>query len=305
MKGLFKFQNNDFRNFYNFLISKNKDFILTQSNSSITITYENKTYPFFTENRNMKKVFSIVKKIKKYIDQNETKFKQDKTECIYNSCNYYFDFYKSEKIFSIDISSCYISIARNIGMISKELFQECFNLKKNERLMVMGMLAYNPSIFVYRNGKESDCYRKNSKKNPNYELKNDYSENFFRLVYETDKIFLELEKKLKNDFAFFWVDCVVFKGEHNIKKVCDFLNNFNLKYKIERIYELEIENSNSYKIFKAKKYCKEKKKLIYKNYTLSPFCTFEKQNSNEIFKAIKNGDTKKIKKIFFEKSKQN
>lgn len=299
-KGFFKFKNNDYENLFNFLINKKKSFQIIQSNTSLTIVGDGFSYPFFTENRDMKKVFTVVKKIKTYINENSTKFTQDKSNCVYNSCNHSFFRYENEKVYAIDISSCYITIARNIGMISEELFKECFNLKKVERLMVMGMLAYNPSIFVYKDGIEIDCYRKNSAKNPKYEKKNDYSENFFKLVYETDKIFLELEKKLGHDFAFYWVDCVVFKKEENLKLVTDFLDSNNLMYKIENVTEIKKISENSYTVFKCKKIKHNTNDIEEKIYTLSPFSVFEKQKRNEIFKAIKNGDTKSIKKIFFE-----
>jgi hypothetical protein len=169
--------------------------------------------------------------------------------------------------------------------------------------MVMGMLAYNPTVFVYKEGVEVDCYRQNNKeRNKEYRDKEDYSQNFFKLVHETDKVLTDISKILGSDFCFFWVDCVVFKHEHNVTIVTRYFERLGFSFKSERVFSMEIQKEAYFTKYFVNKFSSKKRKIATKEYTFSPYSSFEKRIRSEVFKAMKSGDMSKVEKIFFEKT---
>ena len=94
-----------------------------------------------------------------------------------------------------------MTVLFNSGKISKDIFDKISNLEKKERLICLGLLAYEPCFFEYENG-----ILKASPAPP----KNEFSDCFFYCVKQVSDVMKQCVAFLEKDFAFFWVDGIFF-----------------------------------------------------------------------------------------------
>lgn len=290
-------------------IEEGRTFTLVTSQSSADIKDHNNPTAkhFYTCSKSGFKLIHTRNRVKKHILENVPRgtLSARNQDCLYNYSSQRFTLYNDkEKIYGVDVSACYISIAYNVGMISKEIYNEAMNLDKDLRLKLMGLLAYKPQVFIYENGILKKAFiRKGGDFDYKYEdgvivkFENediDFSEHFFYLVKKTDEIFLQLMKKLEYDSVFFWVDCIFFRGMHNIKIVQDFLKSKKLKSKCFRCFNFEKNRLDDHDYFRYTKYSPEKD---IKEYNVSILNSHEKQRKNEILTAILNNDFRKFVEI--------
>lgn len=140
----------------------------------------------------------------------------------------------ADKIYQIDIKSCYASILKNHKLISEETFNSICKLSKENRLAAIGMLASKKNIFHF------------DEKGAVIEHiihKSDTSDYFFFCVQETFKIMDECKYILGDDFLFIWVDAIYFIGDMQkaLQVVDYFKNEHNLESSIHELNEFEVE----------------------------------------------------------------
>lgn len=140
----------------------------------------------------------------------------------------------ADKIYQIDIKSCYASILRNNNLISAETYKHICKLSKENRLAAMGMLASKKNIFQFDNTGEVVSHTVK---------KSEYSDYFFFCVQETYRIMDECKVILGDDFLFIWVDAIYFSG--NTEKAQSVINYFkeehNLESSVNILYQFEVE----------------------------------------------------------------
>jgi len=134
---------------FDFLVSNNKAFQIKLSNSSISIYYSGnkihsgKNLPMY--------IFGIAKSIKKEALQRAEKI-QDIKNVEYFGLSNEITFEQKidlEYIYSLDITSAYLNILYRDNLISKKNYLNVLNMKKPERLAVIGMLAYRPFVYNF------------------------------------------------------------------------------------------------------------------------------------------------------------
>ena len=110
-----------------------------------------------------------------------------------------------DRVVNIDLKSAYLNVLKNEGLISIDLFDSINKLKKVERLVTLGMLAYEPELFIYEKGLLID-YQK---------IRNEYSKYFFYCVKRVSEIIQNIKFLLGDCFIFSWVDGFYFLEIHN------------------------------------------------------------------------------------------
>ncbi len=190
-----------------------------------------------------KRFFAAYQKIKSnlngmpiYINDNYIRY--------YNTGFIHDNFY-ADKIFQVDINSCYASILQNNGLITKETYQYLNTLPKDERLSSVGMMASKKNIFEFDN----------KGKIIKHEVqKSLYSDYFFYCVQETFKIMQECKNLLGNDYLFSWVDAIYFTNENNKDIVMNFFRDkFKLNSSFHELIEFEVEMREQFYRLRYKK----------------------------------------------------
>lgn len=152
----------------------------------------------------------------------------------FNSNNLYAD-----KIYQIDIKSCYASILRNAELISLDTFDYIGQLSKENRLAAIGMLASKKNIFDFDETGEPISHSI---------VQSEYSDYFFYCVQETFKIMNDCKEVLGDAFLFIWVDAIYFNG--NVNKAREVMSYFkdshNLDSSVNELYEFEVELRKDY-----------------------------------------------------------
>lgn len=143
---------------------------------------------------------------------------------------------KGADYYAIDITKAYWYTAYKECFITGDLFKEGLKNKysKTARLISLGALATKPLITDFDNGTHKNVEV--------FELET--ATIFYRCAEVVNDLMHLIKFGLKDDFTFFWVDCVYFKGFSNIKKVEAILNNFGYMCSIEKIKFLDINQKD-------------------------------------------------------------
>lgn len=170
----------------------------------------------------------------------------------YYQTNFKYTSLYADKIYSIDIKSCYASILKNSKLITDKTYDFISKLSKENRLAAIGMLASKKNIFKFDDtGNVSDHTIDKSK----------YSDYFFYCVQETYRIMNECKMILGEDFLFIWVDAIYFSG--NVEKAQEVMKYFkddhNLESSVNVLWEFEVELR---KDFYRLRYIKDGKKTF-------------------------------------------
>jgi len=151
----------------------------------------------------------------------------------YHNTGFIYDKFYADKIYQIDIKSCYASILRNSKLISPETYEYLATLPKAERLSSIGAMASRKTRFIFNETGRIEKYEK---------IKSTMSDFFFYCVQETFKIMTEAAVILGKDYLFTWVDAIYFTGETNKRKVYDyFINEHKLDASFSILEEFEVE----------------------------------------------------------------
>ena len=164
-----------------------------------------------------------------------------------------------KKIREIDIEKAYWNAAKELQIISTELYEEGLGngLSKIELLACLGVLAKD------QRSRDFDGY--NYSKSTIINDSKDTKHLWDAISFFVDKAMKECAEAIGDDFYFYWTDAIFFKDTpKNAKKIHDVLAKHNLKGK-----ELEIEyilnNKKEQKVFAYTKENKSHAKIPIKD----------------------------------------
>jgi hypothetical protein len=145
--------------------------------------------------------------------------------------------YKTHWIYNIDIKGAYASCLMNNGLITPKTYDYLLNLKKDERLPAVGMLAKSHIKYFYEGGSCVDVKP----------FRAETSELFFYLIQEIDVIMREIKWILGDYFIYYWVDGVFFSEftpQSKIDEVLRYLDSINYRYTFEMVYNFDYKNED-------------------------------------------------------------
>lgn len=132
-------------------------------------------------------------------------------------------------IFELDLSAAFWQSARELKIISEEIYQKGLHEKisKKARLLSLGNLAKTILESEF-NGKEFS---------PVQIISNKLTEGcFFGCAQRTSEIMLICKMILGADYLFFWCDAIFFKpGINNVQKLAEYLQEINYPFKVQKI----------------------------------------------------------------------
>lgn len=227
---------------FGFLCATKRDFIIRKSRYSdiIKLTDSEKAKNVtYSDSKTNFKVFHLVKKIKKEITEGQ--FLQDIKKEVrgsdfrYNSINSRFGSFCVPSAVNVDLNSAYLTALNKHGIISDLLSEEINELPKEERLKCLGLLAYEPQCFEFRNGEPYGHFTQ----------KNEFKEVFFYAVKKVSDVMDKSITLLGDKYIFFWVDGVYFlECGDNKKEVLDLFNSEGFCSSSENLTNLVYNNQN-------------------------------------------------------------
>lgn len=229
-------------------------FVLKKINSTFTLECE---YFGNSSSRASQKLtgkeLAFIKKVKKYIRDNDIDLKFLEKNYFPNDIQYVKikkhpkDYYFKDCI-EIDIDQAYWITAYQLGVISKEIYEqgskEKGNISKLARLVSLGSLAKKTSIY-YFDGKR---LRKETERS-------DETENiWYSICKRLSDAMVEASKIAKEDFYLYWVDGIYVKNNpdtvNNVISVFEKYgynvktkNSLEIRYDEERVYVEDINAS--------------------------------------------------------------
>jgi len=148
-----------------------------------------------------------------------------------------------DSVSSIDISAAYHSAARQLGYFSEELYKLHKDSNKMERLQAFGATAKRAEVFGYVNG---ELVSSETNESP--------VRNFFMTcAMYVSECLKEIRDALKDDFYFFWVDCIFFNNTpENVKLVKSIFEVYGFEYADSKTDFVIFETSEqNYKITRS------------------------------------------------------
>jgi len=214
----------------NFYTGLKIPFTITVSNFTVQIDSDIEHIAYVKFPRS-KKFFSAYRKLVSSI--NGMPIYTNEKYLKYHNTGFIYDKFYADKIYQIDIRSCYASILRNSKLITPETFEYLAELPKAERLSSIGAMASRKTRFNFNADGHIEKYEK---------LSSTMSDFFFYCVQETYKIMQEAEHILGKDYIFTWVDAIYFTGETNKYRLYDyFTKEHNLDSSFSILEEFEVE----------------------------------------------------------------
>lgn len=261
-----------------FFIRKKQTFTISSAQYSATINHAENKYFYSNETRSFS-TFHCANALKKELHPKKNIFANVKK----HELDYYLlnpEFSESSTVFNVDIKSAYLNAIK--PHISKELYARINLLKKIDRLVCIGMLAYRPIIFNYEQGILMSYTPK----------ENEFENCFFYCVEIISKVMRELSLICGKNFIFVWVDGIYFlpceKTKENVFKYLtelnysysfDVLTDFNCEYTERGIFFNYIKESEKKRVFVPNT---DKKKQYEENKYLKNFVLSEDLNEKRI-----------------------
>lgn len=186
---------------------------------------------------------------KKEFKSNEDKIKEmteEEAECKYNSFSsslkdVYKDsgsMYSYDDISEIDLTKAYYYASLHLGYISREFFDRCMEIPKQQRLRLIGSIATRKTIWTYEAG-NTEPVKVHVKEDKKLRLAWD------NIVRYVDKAMNEVERFLGEDFLFYWVDGVYFRDYgHNAKKIQLIFQKYGFESTYEKLHRVDVVNKN-------------------------------------------------------------
>jgi len=199
-----------------------KDFTYTATNNTVIIREGNCRYIYSDSEQYNLKTLHLFTRIRKEVLRNIEDKKLDVPYARSSDVDYYAyskQLYRVkteaafDDIWELDINMAYYNAAHALGYISKEFYDECKNLDKSMRLRLIGSIAIMKTKFIYKSGVLDDVQQVT-----NPVLRSAW---FHICKYVADAM-RDMAKILGNDFMFYWVDGIVFRGKHHHGVIHDF-----------------------------------------------------------------------------------
>ena len=132
----------------------------------------------------------------------------------------------TKDLYELDLSAAYWSITYKDGYIDKELYEKGLTLSKKVRLVALGALAKKLIIEDF----DGEKYV-NRRQEPLHES----AHVFFNAQYKTSLLMKEARAIAGKDTMFIWSDAIFFRGLDNLKKLVDFFEKKEIKFKYFKI----------------------------------------------------------------------
>lgn len=280
---------------FDYLRESKLSFDLYLSKNSIKIiTSEGEKY-FYAKNKLNPKVFHISNQIKKesdlYFEENPERKETDRAKIKYYNYNDK-NLIPTKRFYYIDLSSCYLTVLYNCKLISKELFLKINSLPKKDRLISLGMLAYEPYLISYIEG-EKGMIKK---------IKNEYSKTFYLACALTQEIMDHVIKIIDNKYMFYWVDGIFFEDYSIYNKVCDYLKSIKMNFRFGSCFDLRVRKEKNY--YNLNFLQADKGKLDIKRYNI-PVYFHDHNLKRENYELILKGDISGLVNNFYDQQKFN
>lgn len=142
----------------------------------------------------------------------------------------------------IDLNSAYWEIAYKDGYLTEEIYNKGKTVSKFARLVALGNLA---KVIYHLNfdGKEYNFEGTTETETANI---------FFNSCLKTSEIMQKLKYLTFDDFLFFWVDAIFVKSEDAKNRVENYLEGFDIPFKIRKIDKI-VSTNKVYEVFSADK----------------------------------------------------
>lgn len=227
---------------FGYLCATKRDFTIRKSRYSDIIKLndsDNAKNITYSDTKTNFKIFHLVKKIKKEITENQLLKEISKevrgSEFRYNSINSSFGDFCAPNAVNVDLNSAYLTVLNRDGIISDELSDKINDLPKDERLKCLGLLAYEPQCFEFKNGEPFGHYTQ----------KNEFKDVFFYAVKKVSDVMDKSISVLGSNYIFFWVDGVYFFEEgDNKKQVKELFEAEGFRSSIENLTDFKLQNQN-------------------------------------------------------------
>lgn len=230
---------NQFTNDFNFLCASKRDFNLTVSRYSRKIKILDESKPrtsFYSNTRINFKVFHIAKELKKELEKSISfvnSYMATK-DYEYSICNDYLGDFCAKEVVNVDLNSAYLTVLHRDGFISDELYNKINDVDKKSRLVLIGLLAYEPEIWEFKGGERTNIKREG----------NPFRNFFFYCVQQVSDCMKETYNLIRNDFIFSWVDGIYF--------ICDgFLKDLSVELIKKRGFCCSVETCKDF-VFEKK-----------------------------------------------------
>lgn len=213
-----------------YLKTMGKPFECDMTNYTVTIKSD-VDYKFFNDKKSVS-FFGHSKALKKVV----LEYLELNSLPIVDTVHYYdidlHDDFFAKEVVNIDLTSAYLYVLKNEGIINNAMFDKLNKVPKKDRLAIVGMLASTKSTYYFDiYGQIQDLEIKEHK-----ELRNV----FFYCVNRTHRIMHDIKTILQDRYIFSWVDGVYFHPDgNNIDLVKEYLNNINYPFKMEILNSFE------------------------------------------------------------------
>ena len=205
--------------------------------SNYTIKFESSVDKvYFVKVERGKRAFIAFQKINRELKT--IPYKVDDDFVKYYQTGFLYDMFYADKIYQIDIKSCYANILHNKNLITDETYNFICSLPKDERLACVGMVAARKNIFEFDNNGKCSKHTVDINENTDY---------FFYCVQETYKIMDEIKKQLGSDFLFSWVDAAYITNTKNVQRVLDYMKDAHgLHATVKELHEFEVKKHKNH-----------------------------------------------------------
>lgn len=237
--------------------------ILYRGKPLIEINY---LYRKFTDKGGSKKLFSMMKEIKEMISAKSAIIKAIPYSGNPLDVNLYafnrkvldimnYDagtVHKIKNVWEADITKAYYKTALNLNLITEEFYNKCLQIPKNDRLRLIGSIATFKTIQYY----EAGILNEDATEIIENE---DLREAWFKICSYVDEAMQLFKAALKDNFLFYWVDGIYFRGfdtvEDFVKKAgfdnnIDFIfaelaKHYNFEWKLQQLQSFELLNKGN------------------------------------------------------------
>ena len=251
----------DFVGFIDYLKGENKTFELHSTGYTKTVITGNRKFTYLTT-EGSKMVFPCYAKIKKDINATNIFVDEIPRRAIqYYDCLDYFKRPDSTDIIgcdvlNIDISSAYLTVLLNTGLITQETYDYVQAAPKLVRLKSVGMLATSKSIYRFENGTIINP------DTPEIICNEEFRNIFFFCCYSIGEVMGKIAAAYGPDFLFFWVDGIYIRASASADKAESIMTEHGFKFKTVLLNNCNFEVRKSYVTFAYQEPEKEKFKTF-------------------------------------------
>lgn len=136
--------------------------------------------------------------------------------------------------YCVDINSAYWTSALTMGYINEKIYMDGLTKDKRIRLACLGTFA--KTVDTYEFDGENEEYKGSTPALAEHV--------FFNQAYKIYRCMNDCKKAIKNDFLFYWTDCVYAKDEQSLAKCIEIMANHGFDSKVDKVREISFKDSH-------------------------------------------------------------